>query len=147
MFDFNKLAKMEQMDRKKTPEECDQIRKKLLEELKVQCPTLGDFYVAIDKQKIQGNTQSLGDTVPSPTELCRGFSGMLLSIEKSLEAPNDNGINISVSIEKYKTIQTLKQAVNGMAAEVYFGQRNPIDDEGKINNLVRLFNRQFSRDL
>jgi hypothetical protein len=35
MFDFNKLAKMEQMDQKKTPEERDQIYKKLLEELKV----------------------------------------------------------------------------------------------------------------
>jgi uncharacterized protein with ParB-like and HNH nuclease domain len=28
-----------------------------------------------------------------------------------------------------------------------FWSKKPIDDEGKINNLVRLFNRQFSRDL
>lgn len=145
--DFNKLNRMEQEYGKKTPEECDQIRKKLLEELKIECPTLGAFYKAINEQKIEGKTQSLEETVPSPMNLSRGFSGMLLTIERILEAPNNDGIKISIPIEKYKTIQMLKQVVNGMAAEVYFGQRNPIDDKGKINNLSLLFSNQFSKEI
>lgn len=142
-FDKPPVNKVEQ---KKTPEECDQIYKKLLEELKVECPTLASFYTLINQQKNQGETQPLGAT-PNPIYLSRAFSGILLSIQEILERPNNDGSTISIPVEKYEKIQKLKQNVDAMAAAVYFGQRNLIDENGKIEYLLTSFANNFLNDL
>jgi hypothetical protein len=142
-FDKPPVNKVEQ---KKTPEEREQLYKILLEELKVECPTLGSFYKLINEQKNQGKTQPLGAT-PNPIYLSRSFSGILLSIQEILERPNNDGDTISIPVEKYQTIQNLKQSVDAMAAAVYFGQSNPINENGKIEYLLTSFANRFSKEL
>ena len=134
------------IENKKTPEERDKIYKDLLESLKVECPTLDSFYKFINTQKDQGEMQAIGAT-PNPVYLSRAFSGILVEIQNIIERPNNDGDTISIPVEKYQTLQRLKQIVDAMVAEVYFGQRNLINENGEIEYLLTGFAKQFSNEL
>lgn len=134
------------IESKKTPEEREKIYQELLEALKMQYPTLDSFYKLINEQKNQGKTQALG-AIPNPVYLSRAFSGILLSIQEILERPNNDGDTIAIPVEKYQTLQRLKQIVDAMVAEVYFGQRNLINENGELEYLLTGFANQFSNEL
>jgi hypothetical protein len=142
-FDKPPVNKVEQ---KKTPEERDQIYKKLLEELKVKCPTFNSFYKEIHNEKSRGGRHGLG-AKPNPVYLCRAFSSVLFSIQERFELPYKYRDTISLPLEEFKTCQKLNQIVCGMAAEVYFGQNNIINEDGEIDYLDRKFANTFSNDL
>jgi hypothetical protein len=73
-FDKPPVNKVEQ---KKTPEERDQIYKKLLEELKVKCPTLDSFYKEINSME-KSQAISRFRRSPNPFYLCRAFSRLFI---------------------------------------------------------------------
>lgn len=140
-FDKPPVNKVEQ---KKTPEERDQIYKKLLEELKVECPTLDSFYKKINEQ--EGKPQSTTDNGGSPSNpfyLTRAFSAIYGEIRTRVEGPKSNNEEVTLSIKQYYDIARLKQIVDAYAANIYFGQNNIINEDGEIPRIVDGFVDNF----
>ncbi len=144
-FDKPPVNKVEQ---KKTPEERDQIYKKLLEELKVGCPTLDSFYKEINEHG--GKPQAISDNSGSPSNpfyLARAFSAIYGEIRTRVESPNSGNGEVTLSTKQYYDIARLKQIVDARAANVYFGQDNIINENGLIPRLADGFVDNFSNYL